>query len=277
LPFPGNTTAALGATAGGGVSYMPYTSVQRQPVELKLKLTPSVNEHDIIRIDVDQEISDVTSEDFHNMGPATSKRSVKTTVVARDQQTVVIGGLMADRILEKVTKIPILGDIPVLGFFFRNTTKTVKKSNILIAITPYVVSDLSDLRRVAEKKLRERREFIDRFSSLEDTSKLDQIERDLHRKRGMLEEINRSVREMEADEEQLREIRARDMRDESTPLAPWPGGAGKDEAAESKNDKQGPSDQDQREPAPATAAVREPGESGQPAAGGEPGAQPSNE
>ena len=131
-----------------------------------------------------------------------------------------IGGLMVDRISESVIKVPILGDIPVIGFFFRNTTKTVKKSNIIIAITPYVVSDLSDLRRVAEKKLRERREFIERFSSLEDTSKLDQLEIDTHRKRGMLEEINRSVREMEEDERQLQHIRERDQRDESTPIEP---------------------------------------------------------
>jgi general secretion pathway protein D len=231
LPFPGNTSAALGATSGGGVGYMPFTSVQRQPVELKLKLTPSVNEHNIIRIDVDQEISDVTSQNYNGMGPATSKRSVKTTVVARDQQTVVIGGLMANRTVENVTKIPILGDIPVLGFFFRNSTKTIKKSNILIAITPYVVGDLADLRRVAEKKLRERREFIERYSSLEDTSKLEQYEMDLRRKRGMLEEINRSVREMEEDERQLRLIQERDKRDESTPIQPG------QPAEESKVDK----------------------------------------
>jgi general secretion pathway protein D len=234
LPFPGTTTAALGATQGGGVGYMPFTSVQRQPVELKLKLTPSVNEHNIIRLDVDQEISDVTSQNYNGMGPATSKRSTKTTVVARDQQTVVIGGLMADRISENVTKIPILGDIPVLGFFFRNKTKTVKKSNILIAITPYVVSDLSDLRRIAEKKLRERREFIERYSSLEDTSKLEQYEMDLRRKRGMLEEINRSVREMEEDERQLRLIRERDQRDESMPIEPA------DDREEGKSEKSGP-------------------------------------
>jgi general secretion pathway protein D len=159
-------------------------------------------------------------------------------VVARDQQTVVIGGLMADRISESVTKIPILGDIPVIGFFFRNTTKTVKKSNIIIAITPYVISDLSDLRRVAEKKLRERREFIERYSSLEDTSKLDQLEVDTHRKRGMLEEINRSVREMEADERQLRLIQERDQRDESTPIEPGRGSApeGKQDKSDSKSD-----------------------------------------
>jgi general secretion pathway protein D len=220
LPFPGTTTTGLGTTSSGTSGYTPYTSVQRQPVELKLKLTPSVNERDIIRLDVDQEISDVTSQNYNNMGPATSKRSVKTTVVARDQQTVVIGGLMADRISETVAKIPILGDIPVIGFFFRNTSKTVKKSNIIIAITPYVISDLSDLRRVAEKKLRERREFIERFSSLEDTSKLDNLDIDTHRKRGMLEEINRSVREMEEDERQLRSIHDRDQLDESSPIEP---------------------------------------------------------
>ncbi len=247
LPFPGTTTAAMGATATGGASFMPFTSVQRQPVELKLKLTPSVNEHDIIRLDVDQEISDVESQNYNGMGPATSKRSIKTTVVARDQQTVVIGGLMADRVSENVTKIPILGDIPVIGFFFRNTTKTVKKSNIIIAITPYVVSDLSDLRRVAEKKLRERREFIERYSSLEDTSKLDQTEIDTHRKRGMLEEINRSVREMEEDERQLRAIQERDQRDESTPIEPErnpPPDSNKDGASPRKPSAEGPSIED---------------------------------
>jgi general secretion pathway protein D len=240
LPFPGTTTAALGASQGGGVGYMPFTSVQRQPVELKLKLSPSVNEHDVIRLDVDQEVSDVQSENFHNMGPSTSKRSIKTTVVARDQQTVIIGGLMQERQSEVVNKIPLLGDIPVLGFFFRNTKKTQVKTNILIAITPYVVSDLSDLRRVAEKKLRERREFIERYSSLEDNSKLDSLERDLHRKRGMVEEINRSVREMEEDERQLRLVRDRDQRDESEPIAPQSPSSSKSTGPSSKGG--GPAD-----------------------------------
>jgi general secretion pathway protein D len=197
---------------------MPFVSVQRQPVELKLKLSPSVNEDDLIRLDVDQQISDVTSPNYNGMGPATSKRSIKTTVVTRDQQTVVIGGLMANRISEDVEKIPILGDIPVIGFFFRSTTKQVKKSNIIIALTPYVVSDLSDLRRIAEKKLRERRDFIDRYSAVEDTSNLDRRQIDYHRKRGMLEEINRSVRELEADEARLRKLRERDLQDESAPI-----------------------------------------------------------
>jgi general secretion pathway protein D len=218
LPFPSSTSMAL--SAGGAGSFTPFTSVQRQPVELKLKLSPSVNASDMVRLDVDQTISDVTSQNYNGMGPATSKRSIKTSVVVGDQQTVVIGGLMANRAGETATKVPILGDIPVLGILFRNTTKTVKKSNILIALTPYVISDLSDLRRVAERKLRERREFIDRYSSLEDLSKLDKSEIDYHRKRGMLEEINRTVREMEKDEAALHRIREREMQDDSQPIEP---------------------------------------------------------
>ena len=216
LPFPG---AMMGSAIGGSAGYTPYLSVNRQDVALKLKLLPSVNEHNVIRLDVEQEVSDVESPNYNNLGPATSKRSTKTTVVARDQQTVVIGGLMSDRASETVTKVPILGDIPVIGFFFRSTQKNMKKTNIIIAITPYVISDLADLRRVAEKKMRERREFIERYSSLEDRVTLDK-DLDFRRKRGMLEEINKTVREMEEEESELRGIRERDGTDDSTPIEP---------------------------------------------------------
>jgi len=63
---------------------------------------------------------------------------------------------MSDRASETITKVPILGDIPVIGSFFRSSSRDLKKTNIIIALTPYVISDLSDLRRVAEKKMRER-------------------------------------------------------------------------------------------------------------------------
>jgi general secretion pathway protein D len=216
LPFPG---AMMGTALTGATTMTPYLSVNRQDVALKLKLLPSVNEHNVIRLDVEQEVSDVEAANYNGLGPATSKRSTKTTVVARDQQTVVIGGLMSDRASETVTKVPILGDIPVIGFFFRSTTKDLKKTNILIAITPYVISDLADLRRVAEKKMRERREFIERYSSLEDRVSLDK-DLDFRRKRGMLEEINKTVREMEDEEKELRDIRERDEGEDSTPIEP---------------------------------------------------------
>ena len=223
LPFPGSFGGGFGGLPGqqGGAAGLgglfPQVSVNREDVSLRMKLIPSVNEHNMIRLEVDVEVSDLLAPNFNNLGPATSKRTAKTPVYCKDQQTVVIGGLMADRVSDTVQKVPILGDIPVLGFFFRQTKKEMQKSNIIIALTPYVIDDMDDLRRVAEKKLRERREFIDRYSAAEDQAKLEG-NIDYRRKRGMLEEINRTAREIDDEESALRRIRERDLMDESTPI-----------------------------------------------------------
>jgi general secretion pathway protein D len=259
LPFPGALLGGLGGLGQGqqGVGFVPQVSVNREDVSLRMKLIPSVNEHNMIRLDVDVEISDLVSPNFGGLGPATSKRTAKTPVFCKDQQTVVIGGLMSDRVTDNVQKIPILGDIPVLGFFFRSTTKQVQKSNIIIALTPYVIDDMDDLRRVAEKKLRERREFIERFSSSEDKASLD-ANIDYRRKRGMLEEVNRTAREIDDEETALRRIRERDLIDESTPIElpttsqpPSRRGSGRSEA---RPDDEGRRPQGQA-PAPARAPV----------------------
>jgi general secretion pathway protein D len=216
LPFQG---ASFGGGAGGTAGLLGgafATPVQRTDVALKMKLTPHVNEHDMIRLEVDQEIQDILSPNFNGLGPATSKRSAKTTVVARDQQTIVIGGLMSDRTVERVTKIPFLGDIPILGFFFRSTTKTIQKANILIAVTPYVITDQSDLRRVLEKKLKERREFVERFGTQDAVNPEAAI--DYRRKRGMLEEINRTARDIEIEEREMRTQAEHDSEEEAGPV-----------------------------------------------------------
>jgi general secretion pathway protein D len=230
LPFQGASvagSAAGGLGALGGLGFA--TPVQRTDVALKMKLTPHVNEHDMIRLEVDQEIQDILSPNFNGLGPATSKRTAKTTVVARDQQTIVIGGLMSDRVVERVTKIPFLGDIPILGFFFRTSIKTVQKTNILIALTPYVISDQSDLRRVLEKKLKERREFVERFGSQDVVTPEAQI--DYRRKRGMLEEINRAAKELSDEDLEIQKLRERTL-EESGPmdLPPIPHGPTFDDA-----------------------------------------------
>jgi general secretion pathway protein D len=226
LPFPG-TTAGLGGLGGAGAGLGGAagllggfgTSVNRTKVALSLKLVPSVNEHNMIRMEVEQKIEDILNPNFNGLGPATSLREAKTTVVTRDQQTVLIGGLMSDRSTETVLKVPILGDIPILGFFFRSSTKQKQKSNIIIALTPYVISEPSDLRRIAEKKMRERREFIERFTAFQDTASLES-DVDYSKKRGLLEEINRSVREIESEESEMRDIRKRDAQDRETPIEP---------------------------------------------------------
>ena len=231
VPFPVSTFGLGGGAAPGGAAQIPglgglgsfFPNVQREKVALELKLTPHVNEHDMIRLEVDEKISEL-APGSSNLGPSTSERTAKTMVMAKDQQTILIGGLMSDKVINSVTKIPLLGDIPILGFFFRSSTKKIVKTNLIIALTPYVINDMSDLRRVLEKKMRERREFVERFGAQERPDPQSQF--DYRRKRGMLEEINRVAREIDTEADELQRIRQSQMHDESGPveLPVGPGG-----------------------------------------------------
>ena len=97
------------------------------------------------------------------LGPTTSKRSAKTTVVARDQETIVIGGLIQERTTRSVSKVPILGSLPILGWLFRNESTKKQKTNLLLFLTPYIIRNQSDVRRIFERKMAEREEFVRRF------------------------------------------------------------------------------------------------------------------
>jgi len=226
IPFPVSTLGLGGATAGaaGGAGLAAglglgglFPQVQREKVALEMKLVPHVNEHDIIRLEVDEKISEV-APGASNLGPSTSERTAKTIVVAKDQQTILIGGLMSDKIINSVQKVPLLGDIPIIGFFFRNVTRHVVKTNLIIALTPYVIADQTDLRRVLEKKMKERREFVERFGGEDRPNPEAQI--DYRRKRGMLEEINRAAREVEEEQDAEQKIREKLDNDSTGPLDP---------------------------------------------------------
>ena len=196
----GNLAGSLGTAATSAMSamssYYPMQSIQRQDVALTLKLTPHINESDFVRLEIDQEINEVKSID-PVVGPTTTKRKIKTVVVVKDQQTVVIGGLITEKVKESVQKVPLLGDIPILGYLFKNTTRTLEKNNLLIFLTPYVIKDQSDLRRIFRRKIQQRKEFIERYTAFKDTD-LDAVI-DYRHKRGVLEEINRAARMSEED------------------------------------------------------------------------------
>jgi general secretion pathway protein D len=231
IPFPVSTIGLGGAIPGaGGANPLAglglgglFPQVQREKVALEMKLVPHVNEHDIIRLEVDEKISEV-APGASNLGPSTSERTAKTIVVAKDQQTILIGGLMSDKVINSVQKIPLLGDIPIIGFFFRDTTRHVVKTNLIIAITPYVIADQTDLRRVLEKKMKERREFVERFGGEERPNPEAQV--DYRRKRGMLEEINRAAREVEEEDRAEQDIREKLESDHSGEIdSPAPAGS----------------------------------------------------
>ncbi|HEY4730663.1 MAG TPA: type II secretion system secretin GspD, partial [Myxococcales bacterium] len=165
----GSTTTggtAAGALTGslvglGGIGSL-YAPIQRQNVELRLRIKPQINESDYVRLDVDEQTEEIASND-PVLGPTTAKRSAKTTVVAKDQETVVIGGLIQERTIRGVKKVPVLGSLPVLGWLFRNETSKKTKTNLLLFLTPYIIRDQADYRRIFERKMAERAEFVKRF------------------------------------------------------------------------------------------------------------------
>ncbi|NBD08586.1 MULTISPECIES: type II secretion system secretin GspD [Corallococcus] len=155
----GLTPSLLGSLGGLGSLYAPIT---RQNVELKLTVKPQINESDFIRLVITEQTEEIASTD-PVLGPTTSKRSAKTTVIAKDMETVVIGGIMQDRTLESVSKVPVLGDIPLLGHLFRDTTRRKTKTNLLLFLTPYIIRSQDDFRRIFERKMKERQQFVEQF------------------------------------------------------------------------------------------------------------------
>jgi general secretion pathway protein D len=192
IPFQNGITSVNGAS-GAGVAFLP---VSREDVALTLNITPHVNEDNLIRLEINQEMSEVAPGAASEFGPITTQRKARTTVFAHDRQPIIIGGLMRDKVVDGVQKVPLLGDIPLIGVLFRSTQKIVEKQNIIIALTPHVIDGPRDLARVLESKLRERREFLRHFGTEEERRLAGGASSP-----GMLERINRAVKE--ADDKEL--------------------------------------------------------------------------
>ncbi len=131
-------------------------SIDRKDVGITLRLTPQITEGDYVKLDLYQEISALTQNQSDailiNVGPTITKRSTKTSVVVKDNQTVVIGGLMQEQETQSVTKIPILGDIPILGWLFKQKSIEKQKTNLLVFLTPHIVKGAEQLSRLTDTK-----------------------------------------------------------------------------------------------------------------------------
>jgi general secretion pathway protein D len=145
---------------------MGFGGIGRQNVGITLKVTPYINDDNQVRLEIDLEISEVKSIDPVT-GPTISKQNAVTTSVVADQQTIVIGGLITDNQVETTTKVPVLGDIPILGMLFRHKSSLTKKRNLLIFLTPYIVRSAEDFKEIFSRKMAERREFIERYTAFE--------------------------------------------------------------------------------------------------------------
>ncbi|EKO3596380.1 type II secretion system secretin GspD [Vibrio metschnikovii] len=128
-----------GSTAGSN-NDNPFQTVERKEVGIKLKVVPQINEGDSVQLSIEQEVSNVLGAQGA-VDVRFAKRQLNTTVMVQDGQMLVLGGLIDERTAESESKVPILGDIPLLGYLFRSTNTTVEKKNLMVFIKPTIIRD----------------------------------------------------------------------------------------------------------------------------------------
>ena len=132
-----------------------YSNYEYKDVGITLKVNPHINEDNFIRLKIDQQITRIDTATSVAFRPTTYKRAAKTSVIVKDKETVVIGGLIQDDTEVSVAKIPILGDIPLIGWLFKYQYKKRYKSNLFIFITPHIVRNHAEAAAVYKKKVDE--------------------------------------------------------------------------------------------------------------------------
>ncbi len=202
----GNLAGAAGQAGAAGLGLLGAFggfSAPRGDVGTKIRIVPHINDSNEVRLEIDEEISEAGAAEGALGVVPINRRTAKTKVVVQDQQTVVIGGLIRNSVRRSTTRIPILGDLPLIGALFRTENRRVERRNLLLFMTPYVIRDQSDLRRIFERKMRERQEFLDRYFVMSSNSEV-RPEVDYSRTNGLVEEIRQAIRQQR--EEQEREL-----------------------------------------------------------------------
>ncbi len=128
----------------------PFQTITRQDVGIKLKVTPQVNDGSAVQLKIQQEVSSVSSSTVE--GFITKKREINTSVLVDDGSTIVLGGLIDDAVDESSSKVPWLGDIPVLGKLFSSESTTVSRRNLMIFLRPTIIRDQKTMADVSSNK-----------------------------------------------------------------------------------------------------------------------------
>src|SRR5262249_45691877 len=143
--------SAQDAPVGGGVttgtSFSTIRSFDFKDVGVTLRVTPQISQGKTVRLKVAQEVTAFVSE-AETGAPITSKRSAKTTVIVDDNQTIIIGGLIQTTDNKSKTQVPCLGNIPLFGWAFKQTSASRIKTNLLIFLTPHIVNSPEDIDRI---------------------------------------------------------------------------------------------------------------------------------
>ncbi len=147
LPFVTGSFTGTGSTNPQN----PFQTIERQDVGLTLKVTPQINEGDTVQLVLEQEVSSVIPGTIEQ-GIATRKRSIKTSVLVDDGGILILGGLIAEEVSDTESKVPLLGDIPIIGFLFRTQNTTKSKQNLMVFLRPTILRDHKDASFVTNEK-----------------------------------------------------------------------------------------------------------------------------
>lgn len=147
-------------TTGGTVGLL--TTTERKDVGLTLKVIPHIHEGDSIRLEIDQQSSDLSTDSKAVEAGAntiTTKRSIKTTILAKDREFIVLGGLVREDDKESVSKVPLLGDIPFIGVLFRSTRMEREKTNLMVFLKPTILREDGSINTLSQNKYQKVREL----------------------------------------------------------------------------------------------------------------------
>lgn len=131
--------------------------IDYRDIDLKLAVTPQINDGDAVTLEIEQKIEDLAGETA--LGVNTTNRQAMTTVVAQNGQTITLGGLIKDKESTDNKKVPLFGDIPLIGHLFKQSIVNKEKVNLMLFLTPHIIRSPEDLTRVSVKKNNERRKF----------------------------------------------------------------------------------------------------------------------
>jgi Flp pilus assembly secretin CpaC len=157
-------SSRIESAAGQTVGLSSSVNVERQDIGVTLRVTPQITEGNTLRLEIFQEISainegliEVTGA-AESVGVPLSTRSIENTVVVSDGETIVVGGLISDQYDDVIRKVPWFGDIPIIGWLFKTTSKQLTKTNLLVFLTPHIIRNPADLEL---ETIRKREEFTE--------------------------------------------------------------------------------------------------------------------
>ena len=128
------------AVSGTATTPTPFQTIQRQDVGIQLRIRPQISGGGTVRLQIYQEVSSVL-DNSNSAGPITNKRSVESMVLLDDGQIAVIGGLIQDNMSDVLSKVPLLGDLPLVGGLFQYKTRARSKTNLMVFLRPTVLRD----------------------------------------------------------------------------------------------------------------------------------------